>query len=560
VTAAPAPTPIWFGPDDRPLFGWRHDPAGGRAVGAVVLCPPMGREYMGTHRTFRMLAQSLASAGLVALRFDYDGTGDSAGRMLDDDRVEAWIASAAAALREMRQVGAPRLALVGMRLGALLATAAAAREGGVDDLVLWDPSRSGQRFLREQQALGLLSGEMALYGDDLPADWVDVPSWVFSDQTVADLRGLDVVKSGPVQASRTLILARADRPDDPKLVSAFSGPDVTWVEATDQAALIDAQTSQNAVPGVAIEAVSRWLADGTKASAPVELGAVESEPDPRRVAPGVTERLVRIGPTGLFGIVTESEDMGDEGSPAALFIDAAAEHHVGPGRLWVELARQWAAERGIRSLRFDLRGLGDSPPEPATSEQTMYAPTAIDDVVAAAGAADPGDPSNVVLIGLCSGAYAAMDAGMVLRPRGVCAVNPVMSFRPQPFAAGPAPDRPLVHGLRRRITPAMYESLSRWRFRALQLRSVILDRSGRSALPRTMLRRLAKGGTRVLLIAGAQQVTTSLAAPRAGLLPTPTHALEVVAPDDLDHALLAYGARTRVAQLLTDQLDRVRRR
>ena len=34
-------TPLWFGPDERPLFGWVHAPNDGMARGAAVLCPPM---------------------------------------------------------------------------------------------------------------------------------------------------------------------------------------------------------------------------------------------------------------------------------------------------------------------------------------------------------------------------------------------------------------------------------------------------------------------------------------------------------------------------------------
>ena len=36
--------PLWFGPVERPLFGWFHVPAGGRARSGGVLCPPIGDE------------------------------------------------------------------------------------------------------------------------------------------------------------------------------------------------------------------------------------------------------------------------------------------------------------------------------------------------------------------------------------------------------------------------------------------------------------------------------------------------------------------------------------
>ena len=67
----------------------------------------MGEEGRAAHRTFRRLAEELAEAGIVALRFDYDGTGDSAGLQDDPDRVAAWLASIEAARQYLLDLGAP---------------------------------------------------------------------------------------------------------------------------------------------------------------------------------------------------------------------------------------------------------------------------------------------------------------------------------------------------------------------------------------------------------------------------------------------------------------------
>jgi pimeloyl-ACP methyl ester carboxylesterase len=73
------------------------------------------------------------------MRFDYGGTGDSAG---DGGRVSLreWTADLATAIEEVRRrSGMSRVALVGQRLGASLAWSAATQRGDVDLLVLWDP-------------------------------------------------------------------------------------------------------------------------------------------------------------------------------------------------------------------------------------------------------------------------------------------------------------------------------------------------------------------------------------------------------------------------------------
>ena len=72
--------PFYFGKSPRALFGVYHPPKAGmtRKTG-VVLCYPMGHEYVYSHRAFLRLAMLLSSAGFHVLRFDFYGCGDSEG-------------------------------------------------------------------------------------------------------------------------------------------------------------------------------------------------------------------------------------------------------------------------------------------------------------------------------------------------------------------------------------------------------------------------------------------------------------------------------------------------
>ncbi|MFB2351088.1 hypothetical protein, partial [Priestia megaterium] len=57
------------------------------------------------------------------------------------------------AIEELKGMsGAPRVSLVGMRLGASLAAEVAAQRMDVDRLALWDPIVSGRDYLRELEA------------------------------------------------------------------------------------------------------------------------------------------------------------------------------------------------------------------------------------------------------------------------------------------------------------------------------------------------------------------------------------------------------------------------
>jgi hypothetical protein len=76
----------------------------------------------------------------------------------------------------------------------------------------------------------------------------------------------------------------------------------------------------------------------------------------------VTERVVSFGSRGrLSGIFTEpAAPVGPAAqAPALLLWNVGMNHHVGPYRFNVDLARR-AATSGLMSLRFDLSGRGDS--------------------------------------------------------------------------------------------------------------------------------------------------------------------------------------------------------
>jgi pimeloyl-ACP methyl ester carboxylesterase len=84
-----------------------------------------------------------------ALRFDYRGTGDSAGTE-DCFRIGNSVEDALAAREELRASrGLARVGFVGLRLGASVAALAAARCPDLPLLVLWEPIVSGGPYLQE---------------------------------------------------------------------------------------------------------------------------------------------------------------------------------------------------------------------------------------------------------------------------------------------------------------------------------------------------------------------------------------------------------------------------
>jgi exosortase A-associated hydrolase 2 len=143
--------PIRFGAPGRELLGlYQPPPAQSDRRECCVLCNPFGQEAIRSHRVYRIVADRLARSGFHVLRFDYFGTGDSAG---DDHEgsLEAWIDDILRADEELvRRSGCRRSTWLGLRLGASLAALASTRRAyGPQRLVLWDPVLDGAAYLAE---------------------------------------------------------------------------------------------------------------------------------------------------------------------------------------------------------------------------------------------------------------------------------------------------------------------------------------------------------------------------------------------------------------------------
>jgi alpha-beta hydrolase superfamily lysophospholipase len=430
--AASTASPVWFGPSERPLFGWVHTPLGSVARGAAVLCPPLAREQIVTHYTYKRMAEELAAQGLLTVRFDYDGTGDSWGGAQDPDRVASWLASVGHAADLARRCGLPSVVLIGMRAGTLLA-AASAGPAGAAALVLWDPCHSGARFIREQHTLQRLhfGGSVADPGT------VELPGAVFSTQTVEDLSGLDAARVP--KAVRAFVLTRPATSIPTAVVASLERCRIEQGQAVGQEQILEVNPIHQHIPLVTIKRIVTWVSDffggmDHPIALPPELSSHTSPGTGDRLS----ERALTIGPFNQFGIETTST-LGSTG-PTALFVTSSFDSHAGPNRLWVLLARRWAAA-GIRCVRFDLSGHGDSPSRPGSPEHVMRSPDAFDDLADAAGAVSPDDPSNVLWVGLCSGGYQVLEACLTAKARGVCVINPIFRFRPPELKVGPIDPR-----------------------------------------------------------------------------------------------------------------------
>jgi alpha-beta hydrolase superfamily lysophospholipase len=447
----------YLGDGEGAFLAWFHRDDSVPALDTVaVICPPLGSEYTRAHRSLRHLADRLARAGIPALRFDYPGAGDSPGGDLDPDRVGAWQAGIRTALEAAREAsGLARACLIGVRFGANLAAQVAAHVD-VERLVLWNPCMTGRGYVRELQALAAASAAGGGAPGPLPEGAIESAGFVFTAETLAAMRALDALEAIPGAAQRVLraakplpraakpllIVARDDMAEERKLGERLAALGIAHdvIRAPGWSGMM-AEHQFTVVPDAALDAIVGWVREGSASRAVVPVTPGPLRPAPRDTVrfsftarDGTTarleERACRFGAARhLFGVLGRAA--ADADRPAIVIFNAGAAHHVGPNRLYVELARNLAAA-GFACLRFDLESLGDSVNRQSARENYPYPTSAVDDARAAFEYlhAEHGY-RRFIALGLCSGAHTVFHVGLDcagLAIEEIVMVNPMQFY------------------------------------------------------------------------------------------------------------------------------------
>ncbi len=585
----PATGPLYLDVAPDAVFAFFHAPAAGTTSDtAVLICPPWGWDEIASYRARGAWGAYLADRGHPTLRIDLPGCGDSAGDPGEPELVAAWRHSIEGAAGWLAALpGVSRVAAIGLGLGGLLAAATVADGAAIDDLVLWAAPVHGRAFAREQRAFAALQGSRLAPIDDsdpapLPDGWLEVGGFVLSAETIATLGPLDLASLPLGRLERALLLERDGMGQDRELEASLKrdGVEVTAAPGQGWTDMVF-HPERYRPPLVVFERVAEWLA-----AAPTRRPRT-----PRIEAPRVMDRLelcldgtciqeapIQIDqPFGqVLGLLARPVEL--PLSPVcAIFLNAGAVRRIGPNRLWVEIARRWAA-RGVPTIRMDLEGIGDADGDPSRylDVGNFYTPafgaqvTTIVDALQARGLGP-----QFVLIGLCAGAYwafhtAASDSrvieAIIVNPRAMV-WDPDLLARREARKVERLLEPALWQGLLRSKVPpsrmlAVSRAMARTAVRAViraARRTSAADRARRSSdVTEGRLDALQKLGTRVVLaFADDEPVHDELMADGVLTRSDRWPVIELMHLPGRDHTLRPIVAQRALHVMLEAELDRL---
>ncbi|HEX2051079.1 MAG TPA: hypothetical protein VHJ34_10690 [Actinomycetota bacterium] len=440
------------------LFAVLHEPS--RPEGAVVICGPIGWELAKDYRREVLLGRELARRRVAVMRFHYRGLGESGGSF-EDLTVASMLRDAREACDVLRtSTGCDAPAVVGVRLGAVVAARLSAGLGATS-LALWDPVVDGREYVRalaRVQRIWELAGSperrraSTRHGDRS----LTVLGYRFSERLVAEIESVRLVEElrerarGPVLSLHVGALpeaiaqladrhpARGGRIE----VEAIPGVAEWWLKRRRFEAEEESPLSRRLV-----DRTARWLA----AAPPAACG------EKRPAAIASESRATRGRRTAVSVPAERFELSGMLVEPAARRADVAAvvlncgSHHLtaGPLGLWAELGAR-LSELGVPSLRVAYHGVAEST---GTIHDFDLSRPLVDELHAARAAMRERGYERHVLVGGCLGARTACAASM----EGVAALvlvslpfhveslaNPAPSTAPPAAApaAEPWADRP----------------------------------------------------------------------------------------------------------------------
>jgi pimeloyl-ACP methyl ester carboxylesterase len=356
--------PVYIPSERSTIAALLTPPAGAPSGLAVLVCAPWGWDEVASYRARREWAEVLAEAGHNVLRFDLPGVGDSSGGPRDPDQLGAWRSAIRDCARWLlTATGAGEVVALGLGLGGLLARDAISSGAPIEQLILWGAPARGRNFVRETRAF---AGMQRWDQDEDSADGgLEAGGFVLSAETLEALSESPAPPPGR-GLRRALLLSRDGVAVDKKTKESIEAVvDDVVEEAGDGWGDFVEHPERSVLPEAVATTVADWLVAGEQDGERAEAPATPAPPGEQVATIGAIEERpwrLRRDFGDFFGVLA-TRSQSEEGGPTVVFLNAGAVRHTGPDRLWVELSRA-AAAIGLRALRVDLEGIGETDGDP----------------------------------------------------------------------------------------------------------------------------------------------------------------------------------------------------
>lgn len=547
------------------LLGWMHYPRYA-ATGVVIIVPPLGGEARSSHMPMRVLADRLAAAGALVLRYDHRGTGDSLPPADPDaDLSEVWLEDVAALARYARSfANTGDIVLCGFRSGGALAVAAAER-AKARGLILLAPTLSLRSWIRRLQMTAAVAHER---GADSEGPAVDIDGLVLSQATATGLAAIDLAKSPPPTAP--VFLAAQNKTIEgfgARIAEAGGEVEMQPFPGLAEMSLDSATSLQDAAT---FDAAARWF-ETRFTTVPDEPKAwLLPIPTPPVLETGAARETPVVFGAGLCGVICRP-DTPRPGAPSLLILNSGGDPRSGVGGFSTRVARH-LAELGYASLRFDFAGVGDSPYDGPLARAHVFETPRDADFDAALALLRAEGLAAPVVVGTCAGAFHAFWSAVTRRDiAGFYAVSPVK------LIWSPGDVVTFGRGRYQRAFGDIVKSAfspSAWRrvlTNGLDVKAVALTLGGRLRgriegllrrlspnAPIAQLRRFSQRGGRGRFLMGdldtsLEEISTHFGSGGAGAAELPGVSLEVL--PNLDHGLTLLENRNRALEDLETWLD-----
>lgn len=435
--------PYFINLSEASIFAWLHSCDENDALDMItIVCPPIGHEYMSSHRSMRHLTDALAMKQGNTIRFDYTNTGDSSDHLSNSGEQKDGIGfSIEKALRNVVELvdiikdihPAVQINAVGFGIGASILLLAS-KSVSFHSLVLWEPLIKGKRYARELKALsGILNKSKTKDSDSK----IEAAGVCLTDMFKQELMSMDLLETADVRVSNLLYLHREELPANNKfsshikqlvfntVISTFSGIDKMMTYPT-----------ETVVPELAISDICDFIARfGTSSESEPLMSASQlikqlKSSSATEILKNViyNEEIIHFGENeSLFGVVTHCKKPINQGD-LVVFLNCGAEHHVGPHRMYTQFSRQ-LSEEGYSSVRFDIEGIGDSVSIGRNEENEAYSPVVLSDIKEMLKRTKMEGYKRFLFVGICAGAYHSFIANSKISLEGIVGavvVNPLV--------------------------------------------------------------------------------------------------------------------------------------